>query len=177
MEIVEQKNGNHRAGAEEHRSQPGARGVHPHAAEGSRQPAAADASRGRGAIDNDQRQSKMPQVEMKGLVEEIRQPEEEEPPDRISEKFGQRKGPGLAIVQQFGPGRRAAHLLCRILIDVAQLGVGQGGVIGGLAIFAEPQQNPECAEGSGGEECRVPSVANRHPGHDERSQDGAQVGA
>ena len=95
VKIIDQKNGNDEAGAEQHGRQPRALGGKSHADEGRGQIAAVDAADGRGVVDDENRQSQTDQAQMKFIAEVTRQPVEIEPPDGIGEEFGNGIGPGL----------------------------------------------------------------------------------
>ena len=62
-----------------------------------RQPAAADAADVGDEIDRDERRADGPQVDAVIAIEEVRDPEEVQPPDRIGQELADRKRPRLAV--------------------------------------------------------------------------------
>jgi hypothetical protein len=77
--------------------------------ETAREPATADAANIGEHEDHDQRQAESQQCQSVFGVQELWQPEEEEPPDRIGDEFRGDERPGLAMAQN--PRPRHAH--CR----------------------------------------------------------------
>src|SRR3546814_4544560 len=67
-------------------------------------------------VDRDQRRAEAHQIEIVALGEEIGQPEQEHPPDRIGEELAERERPGLAVAQQLEP-RDLAGGIGRIALD------------------------------------------------------------
>src|SRR3546814_14610557 len=61
------------------------------------------------------------QIEIVALGEEIGQPEQEHPPDRIGEELAERERPGLAVAQQLEP-RDLAGGIGRIALDQREFG-------------------------------------------------------
>src|ERR1700744_4550340 len=136
IERVDDEDGSYSASADEHGSEARSDGGEAEFAERHGQPSAADAADGRSSVDDDEREAHVLQVEAVLFAEEIRQPEEEEPPDGIGETFTNGKGPCLAIGEQTHPRDRRAHLCGGFFIDEAQLRAGQRGVVLWFSIFA-----------------------------------------
>src|SRR5271169_7256951 len=106
---------------------------------------------------------------MESCAEVRRHPEEVKPPDRIGEKLGNGKRPRLPVAEQSPPRYCGAHLGSRFLVDMVQLNAGERGVIGGLAVLAEPPKDPARAEDAGDQKGGMPAITNRHPRHDDWS--------
>src|SRR6267143_1601318 len=85
------------------------------------EPAATDAADVRQQIDGDQRRAEALELEAVALAQEVGQPEQEHPPDRVDQELAQGEGPRLAPGQQLEPADLLGRL-GRVLLDIGQFG-------------------------------------------------------
>ncbi len=110
----------HRQGAQEHRGLAGAIGAPAPLEKAVGKPAAQDAAEVRHQVDRDQRRSEREQRQSILAVQVLRQPEQQEPPDRIGQELAGHEGPRLAMTQQLRPGH-ALRRVRRIRLDIGEL--------------------------------------------------------
>src|ERR1700722_19524847 len=97
VETAGNGDGDDAAGTGQHSRETRGPDIHAEANVAARQPASVNAAEGGSDVNDDEREPEMRQVEVEARVEELRKPEEEEPPDRISEEFTDHESPGLTI--------------------------------------------------------------------------------
>src|ERR1700722_1304919 len=142
----------------------------------ARKPSSPDAANGRSVIHNHQGQPQLQQRDVIAGVEKLGQPIEVEPPDWVRQELRHRKSPQLAIAQE--PAQRdGARRFDGIALNVVQLGWSQARVFRWLAVKGQPKDEPNEAEGAGNEEGVGPSEPHRDEGNEQRSDNGAKVGA
>ena len=108
--------------------------------------------------------------------EELRQPEEEEPPDRVGEELAGGEGPCLPVAQQASPGD-PDHRLDGVAADVGQFRRRDARVLLGPAVDRQPGGEPGEARRARDDERPPPAVSGRDPGHDQRRDDRPDVRA
>src|SRR5258708_31648272 len=110
------------------------------------------------------------------FLKKSRQPEKIEPPDRIGEKLGDQKSPGLSESQEGGPAyfRRGLILpapnICQLLRRTMRMLLRR-------SVDGHPQNQPEEAGGSRDQKRRSPAPVNRDPGDNQRRQNRTHVAA
>src|SRR3546814_3566702 len=102
-------------------------------------------------VDRDQRRAEAHQIEIVALGEEIGQPEQEHPPDRIGEELAERERPGLAVAQQLEP-RDLAGGIGRIALDQREFGRAEAFGLARGEIESEPGEQPDEAPHAGDDE-------------------------
>src|SRR3546814_15980387 len=102
-------------------------------------------------VDRDQRRAEAHQIEIVALGEEIGQPEQEHPPDRIGEELAERERPGLAVAQQLEP-RDLAGGIGRIALDQLEFGRAAAFGLARGALESEPGDQPAEAHHAADEE-------------------------
>ena len=107
----------HRQRADQHRALACAIDAPAALDEAAREPAAADAADIGQQVDGDERRPEPGEREPVFAVQELRQPEQEEPPDRIGHELRDNESPGLPMAQQLQP-RHARGRLFRVAADV-----------------------------------------------------------
>jgi len=145
----------------------------PHEARGC--PAASDRPDIGQQIDRDQRRAEIQHLDAILLVEEVRQPEEEGPPDRVNQEAAQHIGPGLAQPKQRGPFD-GALFFDRVGFDPGQFLRAQALFLARAAVETEPGGQPDHAQQAGEDEGPAPAHGDGDDRHDQRSQDRADIG-
>ena len=139
-------------------------------------PPTADAADIRNQVDSHQWQSDVLEVDAVLLVEETRDPEEVEPPDRVGHELTNSKGPRLAELEQAEP-TDLALLVGWIGFDMGELGRGDGRVFAGRVVGQGPPDDPGKADGTRDDEGPLPSPGDGDPRNQEGGAEGADVGA
>ena len=114
---------------------------------------------------------------MKFIAEVTRQPVEIEPPDGIGEEFWNGIRPGLRDAKQLDPRGGWTRLFWKLLVDVSKFGGGERRMFGGFMVLEIPHQYPRCREKAGDQKGGVPAKKVSRQGHQQRSQDHADIGA
>ncbi len=109
------------------------------------------------------------------LLHEVRQPEQEHPPDRVDEEFGRSISPGLAHLEQADPGHGVDGVR-RIALDVRQFGGAEALLLARRAVDQEPDRQPQKPAEAGHDEGRAPAPGQHHRRDDQRRHDGPDVG-
>ena len=97
--------------------------------------------------------------------QEVGNPEEIKPPDRVGEELSRRKGPRLPV----GQHGRQGHSTCRlgwIALNVGQLGGIDAGVFLRRSVIRAPPDKPEKSERPGDDEGPLPTEGERDPRHE-----------
>src|SRR5580700_2378161 len=142
----------------------------------ARKPSSPDAANGRSVIHNHQGQPQLQQRDVIAGVEKLGQPIEVEPPDWVRQELRYRKSPQLAIAQE-PSNRYGARRFDGIALNVVQLGWSQAGVFRRLAVKGQPNDEPRQADCTCRKERVGPSEPHRDEGNEQRSDNGAKVGA
>jgi len=113
-------------------------------------------------------------MEAAGLVEVVRQPDQEEPPGGVGDELPGDEGPGLGIAEQARPG----HLFLgrrsgRAVVDVGQLTLAEEPRFFRHLIKRQPECEPENAGDAGDNEGGLPTPVERNP----RDHDGRKHGS
>jgi Phosphoenolpyruvate carboxykinase len=93
-------------------------------------------------MEQDQWQRQSGQLQVVGFGEVFRQPEEEEPPDRISHEFTERKRPRLPVRQQVSPGN-VDRRLGRVALNVGKFVERQAGMFFRPPVKHSPEHKPD----------------------------------
>ena len=109
-------------------------------------------------------------------VEEIGNPEQVQPPDRIRKELPNHEGPSLPMRQQ-RPPRDVHRRIGRITVDVRQFRSAQPWVFMRTSIERQPERQPQESQQAGGDKSPVPAPGERDPGNDERRCERTDVGA
>ena len=175
-DVVDEDDRDHADGTDAHRGLAG--GVNGPASldETTGDPAAADAADVRNQVDGNERQADILQVDAVLLVQESRNPEEIEPPDRVGHELADGEGPGLSELQEAEPADLAL-LIGRVGLDVGELGLSDGRVLTRGVIGKRPPDDPDKADGTRDDESPFPTPGDSNPRHDERGTQCTDVGA
>ena len=92
-------------------------------------------------VDGDEGQAEFGDGEPVGVVEELGEPVEIEPPDGICEELGEGVGPGLAVGEKTAPGVGGGGRLL-IRADVGELLRKEAGIVLGWMVAGEPDGDP-----------------------------------
>src|ERR1700730_12280110 len=109
-------------------------------------------------------------------LQEIGDPKQKKPPDRVNEKFAQPDCPSLTMGNELYPPY-FHHRFLRIAADQVELGFGDSRVFFRLAIQDQPEHEPDEPQCASYEECPSPAEMNTDPGHAQRGKNGASVRA
>ena len=147
--------------------------MHESAGEGASQ----DGAYGRDEIDGDDVPVSGFEAEAVVAIEELREIEEIEPPDAVGEAFAYGEGPEAAAAEDGGEGEgSAADAVGGEVGFEVGLGLG-GGSAEAVVGEEEPDDEPDHAHGSGGEEGCLPAVACSDEGYEGGRDEGGSVGA
>src|ERR1044072_3241551 len=127
-----------------------------------REPTAPDAAHLRREIDDDERRPQSAQSDAVGLVQKLRQPEEEEPPDGVCEELADGEGPRLPVTQQTRP-RNLRRGLFGVTPYIGQLRTRQTRVLFRSAVEREPEDEPDEADRARQDERPTPTVGVGYP--------------
>src|SRR5258708_1952413 len=113
----------------------------------------------------------MREIEAIALGKEIRQPEQEHPPNGINQKSGKRVRPRLGYAQERAPGHvghgeRTARICGRVAVDKSQLAGAYLGMFLRSSIDPKPKDQPDQAERTGHDESCAPSPSISDERHD-----------
>jgi hypothetical protein len=110
-----------------------------------RQPAAADAADVGNQIDREERRTDRLEIDAVVAVQEVRNPEQVQPPHGIGHELADRERPRLAVLQQHPP-RHVHRRIGRIAADVRELGGADARVAVGPPAQRPPRQEPQETE-------------------------------
>ena len=122
------------------------------------------------------RRAELEQRQAELAVEEVRHPEQIDPPDRIGHELRDRHGPRLAVRQERAP-RDARDRIGRVARDVRALGGAEPRVRVGAVVEQEPQGEPSEPHHARRQKRPTPAESDRDERHHHRGHDRADVGA
>jgi hypothetical protein len=138
------------------------------------QPAAQDGADAGAEVDEGHEAGALQRVLAALALQVGRQPEQEEPPDRVGQHLGHQEGPDLAVAQQCRPAQAQGLLAGRLAsTDVGQLVRRQPGVLFRRMKAPLPEHQPQQAGRADRHERRLPTEGEGQP-HRHRRRDDAQ---
>ncbi|MCU1224573.1 MAG: hypothetical protein JWQ42_2666 [Edaphobacter sp.] len=139
--------------------------------------AAGDRADAGDGVDSDDLPVGVSQIQAVVLVEKLGEIEEIEPPDGISEAFGDREGVEALVVGELAKESEEAPVRGR-RDNLLEIDLGLGGSAAKLVIREEkPDNEPDQTHGAGGDEGGPPAEAVGDKGDESRGDEGGGVGA
>jgi hypothetical protein len=129
-----------------------------------------------GDIDGDDGRGKAGDFEAVVRSEVLGEPEEQEPPDGVSEAFADEQGPGLAIDEKPSP-RDLGKDVGGVAANVQEFLFRATVMAGRTLVGGPPDDEPDHAEAAGEDEGPLPAEMGGDPGHREGNEDGSDAGA